>query len=253
MMIGNVICLPKSGSSFLHSILPGSVHEFDHKDISLLSLNQEDEGLPALARYYLFSRSQLIPDKIDIATSKVFLIPFIPSDECLLPTLFLIRDPMHWSRSILSYSLDVARVGDFHEWVRLFQKRFVGDCVLAKSDLFDSASLSRSYSVLQPKLLELWCSVHQKVLDHLLHFPNSMFLTTDQLSQSVTKVLDFFYPSASHQAPDRLLTPVNQSSPSSTINHLVTTYFQNIPALPSAIDASILHNYIQTLRQHSFS
>ena len=252
-MIGNVICLPKSGSSFLHSILPNSVHEFDHKDISLLSLNQEDEGLPALARYYLFSRSQLIANKIDIATSKIFLMPYIPSAECLLPTLFLIRDPMYWSRSILSYSLDVARVGDFHEWVRLFQKRFVGDCVLSKSDLLDSASLSRSYYALQPKLLELWCSVHQKVLDHLLLFPNSMFLTTDQLSKSVPKVLDFFYPFASQQALDRPLSPVNQSSPSSTINHLVTTYFQNIPALPSVIDASLLQNYIQSLRHYSIS
>ena len=252
-MIGNVICLPKSGSSFLHSILPNSVHEFDHKDISLLSLNQEDEGLAALARYYLFSRSQLISNKIDIATSKIFLMPFISSPECLLPTLFLIRDPMYWSRSILSYSLDVARVGDFHEWVRLFQRRFVGDCVLSKSDLLDSASLSRSYYVLQPKLLELWCSVHQKVLDHLPYFPNSMFLTTDQLSKSVPKVLDFFYPSASHQALNRSLSPVNQSSPSLTINNLVTTYFQNIPALPSCIDPSLLQNYIQSLQHHSVS
>lgn len=250
-MIGNVICLPKSGSSFLHSILPDSVHEFDHKDISLLSLSNEDEGLPALARYYLSSRSQLISNKIDIATSKIFLMPFIPSAECLLPTLFLIRDPMYWSRSILSYSLDVARVGDFHEWVRLFQKRFVGDCLLSKSDLLDSASLSRSYLALQPKLLELWCSVHQNVLDHLPQFPNSMFLTTDQLSRSVPKVLDFFYPTASHQALDFLLSPVNQSSPSSTINHLVTTYFQNIPALPSGIDSSLLQNYIQSLRHHT--
>ena len=122
-MIGNVICLPKSGSSFLHSILPNSVHEFDHKDISLLSLNQEDEGLPALARYYLFSRSQLIANKIDIATSKIFLMPYIPSAECLLPTLFLIRDPMYWSRSILLF-LRCCSCGRFSWMGSLIPKAF---------------------------------------------------------------------------------------------------------------------------------
>ena len=215
-MIGNVICLPKSGSTFLHTILPDSVHEFDHKDISLLSLDPQDEGFPSLAGYYLYSRSQVLSHKIDIATSKIFLVPVLPPDECSLPTIFLVRDPNYWSRSILSYSLDVSRAGEFHEWVRLFQSRFVGDFLLSESDLFDSTSLSGFFPALQPKLLDLWCSVHQNVLDHLSNFPNFMFLTTNQLSQSAPQAFKFFYPSLPYLVPDAPLSSVNKST-SSTI------------------------------------
>lgn len=251
-MIGNVICLPKSGSTFLHTILPDSVHEFDHKDISLLSLDSQEEGFSSLAGYYLYSRSQVLSRKIDIATSKIFLVPFLPPDECLLPTIFLVRDPNHWSRSILSYSLDVARAGQFHEWVRFFQSRFVGDLLLSESDLFDSTSLSRFFPAIQPKLLDLWCSVHQTLLDHLSKFPHFLFLTTNQLSQSAPQAFEFFHPFLPYVVPDAPLLPVNKSTPSTTINNLVATYFRDVPELPSVIDASLLQNYILSLRNFSF-
>ena len=243
-MLGNVICLPKSGSSYVTHLLGKiAIHEYDHARISLLTLETDPAAQQIMAAFYLDTRRDELNQRIDVCTSKIFLLSLMTEDECILPTLFLFRDPLHWCRSILSYSVSVAQTGGYHQWVSRFQARFCRDYSLGFDDIKCELSLAQHVSELLPLLIRLWYATYADVLSRLSSFPNHLLITTSSLSLSHTKILAHFsFSSEVKGLPSDMR--MNRSMQLALIADSCDKYFRSYPSFPEVITADSLRIYL---------
>lgn len=244
-MRGNVVCLPKSGSSYVADLLGGAaVHEYDHARISMLALERDPVAQAALAAYYLHARGEELLGRIDVCTSKIFLLSCLNECECALPTVFLFRDPLHWCRSILSYSISVARSGGYQDWVSQFQALFCGDYPLTLSDLSCERSLVKHISALLPGLVGLWFRSYSSVLSRLPFFRQPLLLVTSSLSNSNSEILAHFSV-ADLPSGFRSSKKVNPSMPFSLIADECRAYFHGYSPLPARVTAQSMNEYLR--------
>lgn len=180
---GNVICLPKSGSTFVNALLgKHSLHEYDHQGISNLAIEMSSMPSEAIALYYLSTRREYISNYVDISTTMIFLIDYFSKTDYSLPTLFILRNPRDWCRSILSYSLDVARAGEYHDWVQNYQSLFTGGVHISARDLANDTSLALKINALLPGLFRCWHNSHSRLASNIHKFGNLYMLNTNNLS-----------------------------------------------------------------------
>lgn len=245
-MRGNVICLPKSGSSYVAKLLGSvAIHEYDHERISMLTLESDPTARNALASYYLANRSEELCNHIDVCTSKIFLLSYLADYEYALPTVFLFRDPLHWCRSILSYSVSVAQSGGYHDWVSHFQSNFCSDYPLTLSDIACEQALVQHLSILLPRLSKVWFNSYSHVLSLLPSFSVPLVLTTSSLSIHYRNIVSHF--GLSDLATEFCsIERINSSMQLNLISEECNAYFEAYTPLPTAITAESMQEYLNS-------
>lgn len=247
---GNVICLPKSGSSFVNELLgKHSLHEHDHQGISNLAIEMSSMPSEAIAHYYLSTRREYISNHVDISTTKIFLIDYFSNTDYSLPTLFILRNPRDWCRSILSYALDVARAGEYHDWVQNYQSLFTRGVHISAHDLANDTSLALKINALLPSLLRCWHDTHSRFASNIHKFDNLYMLNTNNLSINCSNICQLF--AVDHQQIDFDSTiAINCSTKSSIIKEMCESYFNNSQAAPSSINHHSLSTYLATIKDY---
>ena len=243
-MLGNVICLPKSGSTYVADLLGSiAIHEYDHERISLLTVEADPAAQQVMAAFYLDSRRDELSERIDVCTSKIFLLSSMSKEEYILPTLFLFRDPLYWCRSILSYSVSVAQTGGYHQWVSRFQTRFCGDYPLTFDDINCEHSLAQNVSALLPRLIHIWYAAYTDVFSRLSSFPNYLLLTTSSLSASHSDIRAHFSISSTGKdlKPD---VRMNRSMQLALVADICDKYFRSCPPFPEVVSVDSLPTYL---------
>ncbi|KZR72378.1 hypothetical protein PMIT1327_00055 [Prochlorococcus marinus str. MIT 1327] len=247
---GNVICLPKSGSTFVNALLgKHSLHEYDHQGISNLAIEMSSMPSEAIALYYLSTRREYISNYVDISTTMIFLIDYFSKTDYSLPTLFILRNPRDWCRSILSYSLDVARAGEYHDWVQNYQSLFTGGVHISARDLANDTSLALKINALLPGLFRCWHNSHSRLASNIHKFGNLYMLNTNNLSNNCSNICQLF--AVDHQQIDLDNTiAFNCSTKSNIIREMCDSYFKNLQDAPSSINHDSLSTYLTTVKDH---
>ena len=246
---GNVICLPKSGSSFVNELLAKhSLHEHDHQGISNLAIEMSSMPSEAIALYYLSTRREYISNHVDISTTKIFLIDYFSTTDYSLPTLFILRNPRDWCRSILSYSLDVARAGEYHDWVQKYQSLFTGGIHIADQDLANDKTLALKINALLPGLVQCWYDTHNRFASNIHKFKNLYMLNTNDLSKNYRKICQLFQVDHYQINFDNTIA-INCSTKSNIIKTMCDDYFSNSQAAPCSINHDSLSTYLATLKE----
>lgn len=245
---GNVICLPKSGSSYVNKLLgKHSLHEHDHQGISNLAIEMSTMPSEAIALYYLSTRREYISNHVDISTTKIFLIDYFSKRDYSLPTLFILRNPRDWCRSILSYSLDVARAGEYHDWVHKYQSLFTGGIHITARDLANDQTLALKINVLLPGLLRCWHDTHRRFASNIHKFKNLYMLNTTNLSKNCSNICQLFEVDRCQIDFDNTIA-VNRSTKSNIIKRMCDDYFSNSQSAPSSINQDSLSTYLATIK-----
>ena len=251
MSVGNVICLPKSGSSFVNKLLGKySIHEYDHQIISNLVIEMYRYPSKEIANYYLATRRKHLYKYVDISTTKIFLLDYFSTIDYSIPTLFILRNPCDWCRSILSYSLDIFRLGQYHDWVHNYQSIFLGKILLSDKDLSSESSLSLRIHELLPRLFECWFKVHKSFLYHIHSFENLNMLNTSSLSNNCTMISRIFGIGYS-QINQVNRAPVNCSTESHIIREKCEAYFSQLENAPIIINRDSLSTFLYCIKNFS--
>jgi hypothetical protein len=163
-----VICLPKSGSSFLARILSrhNAVHEYDFITIAhhalQMSVNKHD------AQRYLFARQSKLENSIDISTTLVF---FLREDELLSlspQTIFLVRSPFEWVASMIKYAYKTHSISELDQdsgWRLQYGKLFINDVTLCRQLLGNRDKTRQFIAFVSHKLLWKWVVMTQLLFD----------------------------------------------------------------------------------------
>ena len=182
--VRRVICLPKTGSSFVARIFlrHNAIHEYDFSNIAYNALNAIKDKY--IASEYIRKRGIFLSDKIDVSTSLVFFLPHFPDLVSTSASIYLVRDPFDWIVSMIQYAYKTFSIGELHQdesWRINYGRLFVTDidkCIHLLSQPNEQANFIRSFS---KELLFRWLYYTQLIIDAASKVDlstNNVFLTS---------------------------------------------------------------------------
>ena len=187
-----VICLPKTGSSFVANVFSSqnAVHEFDFRTIADHALNFSDNYQKTWD--YLKNRSVQLNGKVDVSTSLIFFL----NDYIELigepSSVFLIRDPFEWICSMIKYAYKVMSIGELtmdNSWRVDYGRLFVGNMDGVKDLLHPKTGKKYFVNAIARKLLETWLVYTKQIVNSASRYDSdlsNLFLTSELSS------IDFF-------------------------------------------------------------